>query len=388
MKNLFIARRLFSLVFLGVLSMHAITSAGVAHDRLLVYVGTYTGKGSEGIYLFQFDTATGELLSKGLAARTENPSFLVADSRGKFLYAVNENEAFGKTGTGAVSVFAIQPVSGRLNLRQQVSSLGPGPAHLSLDRAERFLMVANYGGGSVAVFPVLAGGRLGDYTAYIQAHGSSVNRLRQESPHAHCVQTTPDNRLVLVADLGIDKLLVYDFDHDTGLLTPDSARTRSLAPGAGPRHFAIAPGGGNVYVANELSSSVTHFSYNPSETMLEKQETVSTLPAEFAGTNSCAEIIVDPQGKNLYVSNRGDDSIVQFGIDHRSGKLRLVDRVSCGGKSPRSIALAPGGRWLLSANQNSNRITLFRVDPASGRLQATRHSMDVVSPVCVIFVLH
>jgi 6-phosphogluconolactonase len=351
-----------------------------------MYVGTYTGKGSEGIYLFQFDPGTGEVRSKGLAARTENPSFLAVDPTGRFLCAVNEIENFQKQRAGAVSTFAISAESGKLKQLQQVSSLGGSPAHLSLDRSGRYVLVANYSGGNVAVFPISPDGRLGKETAFMQAHGSSVNKARQEAPHAHFIQTTPDNRLALVADLGIDKLLAYDFDDKTGSLKLDSVKVRTLDPGAGPRHVAIVPSGHHLYVVNELNSTVTHFSYQGESGSLEAKETVSTLPPGFSGTNSTAEIITDAQGKFLYVSNRGDDSIVQFGIDAGDGSLKMIDRFPCGGKSPRNIALDPTGRWLFSANQNSNTITLFQVNPADGRLTAMPKPINVFSPVCVTFV--
>jgi 6-phosphogluconolactonase len=357
-----------------------------AGDTLLMYVGTYTGKGSEGIYLFKFDPGTGEVRSIGLAARTENPSFLAVDPNGRFLYAVNEIDSFQKQRAGAVSTFAISSESGKLKQLQQVSSLGGSPAHLSLDRSGRYVLVANYSGGNVAVFPISPDGRLGKETAIMQAHGSSVNKARQEAPHAHFIQTTPDNRLALVADLGIDKLLAYDFDDMTGTLRLDSAKVRTVDPGAGPRHVAMVPSGRHVYVVNELNSTVTHFSCQAEPECLEAKETVSTLPPGFSGANTTAEIIVDAQGKFLYVSNRGDDSIVQFGIDAADGSLRLIDRFPCGGKSPRNIALDPTGRWLFSANQNSNTITLFQVNPADGRLTAVPKPVKVSTPVCVTFV--
>ena len=350
------------------------------------YVGTYTGKGSQGIYAFRFNPGTGELHSTGLAATTDNPSFLAAAPRGRFLYAVNEMDRFENHPTGAVSVFSVEPGSGALKFLQQVSSLGSGPAHLSLDRSGRFLMVANYGGGNVAVFPVGPDGRLGEKTAFMQAHGSSVNVKRQASPHAHAIQVTPDSRLAIVADLGIDKLLVYDFDSHTGALFLDSTKVRALQPGSGPRHIAMTPSGNYLYVVNELTSSVTLFAYEATHGSLEMKQTLSTLPDGFTGTNTAAEIVVDAKGRFLYISNRGDDSIVVFSIDSANGRLKPVQRIPSGGKTPRNIALDLTGRWLFSANQNSDLIALFRVNADNGRLTATRESITVTSPVCVTFV--
>jgi len=369
-------------LFLIALSLSA---AGAPGDEYLVYVGTYTGKGSEGIYVYRFNAATGDSHPVGLAAETDNPSFLAVDTNGQFLYAVNEIDKYQNKPSGAVSVFAVDRETGKLGLLQQVPSLGAGPAHVSLDRSGRFLMVANYGGGNVAVFPIDSDGRLGEHTAFVQAHGSSVNPRRQAGPHAHSIQVTPDNRLAIVADLGIDKLLVYDFDGHTGALKADSLKFRTMDAGAGPRHVAFTPSGKFVYVANEMSSSVTAFAYVKAEGRLEKTQVLTTLPGGFAGTNTAAEIIVDSQGRFLYVSNRGDDSIVVFSIDPGNGDLTTVQRIPCGGKVPRNIALDPTGRWLFSANQRSDEITLFRVGPDDGRLTATSRSVHVVSPVCVTF---
>jgi len=351
----------------------------------LMYVGTYTGKGSDGIYGYRFDPASGELQEVGLAAPTKNPSFLVAHPEGRFLYAVNEIDSFEGQPAGAVSAFSIDRASGALTLLQQVSSLGGGPAHASLDRTSRFLMVANYGGGNVGVFPLGSDGRLGRPTAFMQSRGSGPDPKRQAGPHAHAIQVTADNRLALVADLGADRLLVYDFDDRTGVLTADSLKSRAAAPGAGPRHIAVAPSGGFLYVVNELASTVTAFACDTRRGTLEERQTVSTLQADFAGTNTAAGIILDPRGRRLYVSNRGDDSIVLFAVDAKSGELKFVERVPSGGKAPRHIMLDPSGTWLFSANQRSDLITLFRVDPEHGRLTAVPQTIGVVSPVCVTF---
>ncbi len=246
--------------------------------------------------------------------------------------------------------------------------------------------MANYGGGSVAVFPVGNDGRLGEHTAFMQAYGSSVNPKRQAGPHAHCVRVTTDNRLAIVADLGIDKLLVYDFNDRTGSLTADSSKSASMDPGEGPRHIAMGPSGRFVYVVNELTSSVTVFALDARHGAMKRRQTVSTLPAGFTGTNTTAEILVDRQGRFLYVSNRGDDVIVVFGIDGREGTLTRMQRVPCGGKSPRHIELDPTGRWLFSANQRSNVLSLFQVGPGDGKLTPTSRSVTLTSPVCVTFV--
>ncbi len=372
-----------SICLLAVL-LAAVVEAPAA--EYLVYVGTYTGAGSEGIYAFRFDPATGETSAVSLAAATDNPSFLAVDPDGRFLYAVNELDTFRDEPTGAVSVFAIDRASGSCDLLQQVSSLGAGPAHLSLDATARYLLVANYNGGNVAVFPIGPDGRLGPHSAFVQDVGSSVNPERQAGPHAHFIQVTNDNRFAMVADLGLDQLLVHRFDAATGSLTPGSPPFVKMDPGAGPRHAAFAPSGKFVYVVNELASTVTVFAYDPGPGVLRSVQTIPTLPGDFAGANTAAEIELDAAGRFLYVSNRGHDSIAVFGIDPDDGRLTSLEWVPSGGRTPRHFAIDPTGRWLFAANQGSNTINLFRIDPTSGRLAPTDLSLTVVSPVCVRFV--
>jgi 6-phosphogluconolactonase len=374
------------LILIGLLTALFVPVAGARAEEALAYVGTYTEQGSEGIYAYRFDPATGRSTSLGLAARTDNPSFLAVDPKGRFLYAVNETGAFQGEPTGAISVFAIDRGSGRLDLVQQVSSLGRDPAHLSLDKTGRYLLAANYSGGSVAVFPVGHDGRLGPRSAFVQHAGSSVNPDRQAGPHPHSIQVTPDNRFVLVTDLGLDKLLMYGFDETAGSLTPGRPEFVAMDPGAGPRHIAFAPSGKFVYAVNELASTVAVFAYDPGPGTLVRKQTVPTLPKDFSGKNTAAEIAVDAKGRFLYVSNRGDDSIGVFGIDPKKGDLTPVERVPSGGRTPRQFLIDPTGAWLFAANQNSNNINIFKIDPASGRLTATSGALKVVSPVCMLIV--
>jgi 6-phosphogluconolactonase len=377
--------RLFKLICL--LTILLMTSAEALAFEYLLYVGTYTGKGSEGIYAYRFDPATGETRSLGLAAATDNPSFFAVDPNGRFLYAVNELDTFRNEPTGAVSVFAIDRASGTLKLLQQVPSLGKGPAHVSLDKAARYLMVANYNGGNVAVFPIGNDGRLGPHTAFVQDVGSSVDPERQAGPHAHSIQVTNDNRFAITADLGIDKLLVYRFDATEGTLTPGSPPFVKVDPGAGPRHVAFATSGKFIYLVNEMASTVTVFAYKPGEGTLLRKQTISTLPKKFGGKNTAAEIVMSANGRFLYVSNRGHDSIVVFSIDPDDGNLKFLDRVPSGGKTPRHFALDPTGKWLFAANQDSDNIILFQIDQRSGRLTPTSRSLKIVSPVCVRFIM-
>lgn len=361
--------------------------AGAQGQPCIVYVGTYTGGGSEGIYSFRFDPASGETSPLTLAAATVNPSFLAPDPDGRFLYAVNELDSFQGAATGAVSAFAIHRESGGLKLLQQVSSVGQGPAHLSLDRSGRNLLVANYGGGNVSVLPIGDDGRLGAHSAFVQNVGSSVNAKRQSGPHAHFIQTTIDNRFALIADLGLDKVLVYLFDPGAGTLTAANPVFYTVDPGSGPRHIAFAPSGKFVYLVNEMTSTITVFAYDSVSGALNARQTVSTLPLDFTGSNSAAEILVDAGGRFVYVSNRGDNSIGQYSINPDSGTLTAVEWVPSGGNSPRNFAIDPSGRWLFIANQRSNELRLFQIDPVSGRISPASRSLTVTSPVCVSFVV-
>src|SRR5438552_12073743 len=250
--------------------------------KFLVYVGTYTVRGSQGIYAYRFDDRTGQATSLGLVAKTTSPSFLAVDPSRRFLYAVNEVSDYQGQKTGAVSAFAIDRQSGKLKDLNQVSSLGAGPCFVSLDKTGRYVLLANYDSGSVAVFPVLDDGRLGKATAFVQHQGSSVNHERQEGPHAHAIEVSPDNRFALAADLGLDKLLVYRFDPG-GLIEPNVPAFASIKPGSGPRHFAFHPNGHFVYVLNEMGSSISAFSYEAAQASLHELQTISALPAGFSG---------------------------------------------------------------------------------------------------------
>ena len=356
-------------------------------SRYLMYVGTYTDKDSKGIYAYQFDPATGEAKAIGLVAATDNPSFLAVAPNNRLLYAVNELDKFDGKPTGAVSAFAIEGKTGKLKLLQQVSSLGGGPAHLSLDKTGRYLLVANYDGGSVAVFPIEPDGRLGQYTAFMQHVGSSVNPERQAGPHAHSVLVSNDNRFAVSADLGLDQLLVYRFDPQKGSLIPNDPKFATVDAGAGPRHLAFAPSGNFLYVVDELSSSVTVFAYDGSRGRLQKKQAVSALPSAFRGQDTAAEIAVDANGRFLYVSSRGADSIAVFAIKPGSGTLSLIEIVPTGGKTPRNFVIDPTGKWLFAANQDSDNVNLFRINPVTGRLTRTSHVLQLASPVCIVFAL-
>jgi 6-phosphogluconolactonase len=352
----------------------------------LLYIGTYTGPHSKGIYAYRFNAATGEAAPLGLAAESRSPSFLAVHPNGRFLYAVSETGDFDQRKSGAVSAYAIDRASGRLTFLNRVSSRGSGPCYVTVDATGRNALAANYGGGSVAVLPIDNDGRLREASGFVQHTGSSVVRSRQERPHAHSIDLAPDNRFALVADLGLDQVLVYRFDAERGSLAANQPAFARLRPGAGPRHLAFHPAGKFAYVINELASTVAVFAYTAKSGALEELQTVSTLPEGFAGENSTAEIQVHPSGRFLYGSNRGHDSIAVFRVDSAKGTLKLIENVPTQGKTPRYFGLDPSGAYLFAANQDSGNVVVFRVDPATGRLTPNGQTLVVPSPVCVKFV--
>ena len=371
---------------IGLFSAVALRANGWSNQsrELTLYVGTYTSGKSEGIYVYRMDHATGAL-TRFSSVKSVNPSFLTIDRSKRYLYAVNEvGEYAGKPG-GAVSAFAIDPATGNLRLLNEQATQGADPCHLSLDSRKRALLVANYTGGSVTVLPVRTDGTLGMAIDVKQHEGSSVKE-QQKGPHAHCVILDRVERHALVADLGIDKVMIYGFDRATGNLLPAKQPFAELTRGAGPRHLTLHPGGKYLYVINELDSTLSAFTYNELNGTLSLIETVSTLPSDFTGTSYCADVHVSGSGKFLYGSNRGHDSIVVFEIDVRTGKLKLVEHVSTEGKWPRNFTLDPTGGFLLVANQRTDNVVVFSIDRATGRLKATGNIEEIPAPVCLKFL--
>lgn len=359
---------------------------GVAAGSTLVYFGTYTGGKSQGIYLARFQPDTGRLSSPELVAELVNPAFLALHPNGRFLYAVNEVGTFQGQPGGGVSAFAIDRASGQLRRLNEGSSRGGGPCHLTVDPSGKAVLVANYGGGSIAALPILEDGRLGPARAFVQHTGSSVNPRRQQAPHAHGIYVDAANRHVFVPDLGIDKVLVYRWNPAAISLEPHEPPAVSLAPGAGPRHFTFHPGGRFAYVINELLNTVTAFAYDPARGRLEEIQTIGTLPDDFTGNNTTAEIEVHPSGRFLYGSNRGHDSLVIYRVDPDTGRLTRVGHQPTGGRTPRNFSVDPTGAWLLAANQNSDTVVTFRVDQQTGRLENTGQTLEIGAPVCIVFL--
>jgi 6-phosphogluconolactonase len=363
-------------------SAAAAQSSGVAERT--VYLGTYTNDGSPGIYICRFDDATGALR---IASTTEsvNPSFLTLSDDGGRLYAVNELEDYQGQPSGGVSAFEVDRSTGGLRFIDEQPSKGGSPCYLTTDRGGRYVLVANYNGGNAAVLPVRDDGGLAPARQVVQHTGSGPNRQRQEKPHVHSVTLDPAQRFALVADLGIDRVMVYGFDHGTGALTPAPAPWAQLAPGTGPRHLAFSSDGSRVYVIGEMASSVTAFHYDAERGAMREFQSESLLPADFQGENTGADIHFGADGRFLYASNRGHDSIVVFAVDAATGRLSLVQHQPSGGAIPRNFAIDPTGRFLLAAHQRSGGVVSFRIDSSSGRLTPAGQALSVPSPVCVRF---
>jgi len=357
-----------------------IASPGFAQTRAhkyLLFVGTYTSSesqdtGSKGIYSYRFDESSGKLAPLGVAAETANPSFLAVAPGNKFLYAVNELQTYKGAPSGAVTAFTMDHQTGKLTQLDEVASRGADPCYISFDRTGKYLLVANYTGGT--------------------------NKQREEHSHAHWIEASAGNRFAYVADLGLDRVLIYKFDPNKGALIPGESRpgqtatngakdffSATLAPGTGPRHVAFSRDGKFMYVLGEVDSTVTVLANESNETFKSIQK-ISALPAGFSGKNDAAEIVMHPGGKFLYSSNRGDDSIAVFTVNRKTGKLTFTQRVPSGGKTPRNFAIDPSGSKLLAANEESGNIVEFRINRSTGKLTTVGEVAKVPAPVCLVFV--
>jgi 6-phosphogluconolactonase len=340
-----------------------------------LYAGTFTDppSTSKGIYLYRFETATGKLSPRGVAAETPNPAFLAVHPNRKFLYAVNEG------GGNTVTAFEIDDKTGKLTVINQVSALGDRPCYLAIDHTGRWMVVTNFADGKITEIPVAANGRLGEPRSLPQHTGAET--------HAHEAVFTADNRYLLVSDLGLDRIFIYRFDPQSGALTPAEPESASVASGAGVRHIAFHPNGRVLYALNETNSTVTAFGWDGAKGTLREFQSVATLPADFKGQNTTAEITVNRAGTVLYASNRGKDSIAMFDIDPQRFTLLPAGQVPTLGKGPRHFTLDPSGRYLLAGNQGSDTIVTFAVHARTGQLTPLREIMkDTPRPVCLLFV--
>jgi 6-phosphogluconolactonase len=365
-----------SLVFwlvLGVLSANA--------ADMYVYFGTHRSGPGIGFSLAHFDTDTGALTKPEFITEAVEPAFFVIHPDGKHLYTCNSSKT-----TGSVSAYEIDPKTGKLTLLNQKPAGGADPSYITLDKTCHYALVANYQGGNISVLAIKPDHSLGDQTGFAQHTGHSVNPERQTRPFAHSIIVDPGNRFALVADLGLDKVFVYRFNEQDGSLTPNDPPFATVKPGSGPRHVKFHPNGKWVYVINEMGGTVTGFKWNTAKGSLTEFQTISTLPEGFKGTNTCAELVIHPNGRFLYSSNRGHDSIAVFAIDQKTGKLTLVERVSSQGKWPRNFTFDPTGKWILCSNHNSDNAVVFRVDENTGKLTQVGQPVEVPYPFCERFL--
>jgi 6-phosphogluconolactonase len=349
----------------------------------LVFVGTYTTRGQgKGIYTYLLDRSTGALSCLSTMAAVADPSFLVVHPDRRHLYAVSEGTRWRGAPGGGVAALSIDATRGELTLLNEQPSGGDYPCYLCVDSTGRFLLLANYG-GSVAVFPIGQDGRLGPAADRVEHHGQSVDPERQQEAHAHCLVAAPASPFVLSADLGLDRVIIYRLDPDTGLLAPHDVPWVAVPPGSGPRHLAFHPNGAYVYLANELGSTLMVFRFDPIAGTLQPLQTASLLPASWQGANSGADVHVAPSGRFVYASNRGHDSIAIFAVEPGTGLVSLVGHQSTLGHTPRNFAIDPAGALLLVANQHSDTVVAFAVDQRTGELAPTGAVTHVPSPVCV-----
>lgn len=363
----------------------------------LVYIGTYTepirfgtgqileGKG-KGIYSFRFDPSTGRLSPNGLTEGVRNPSYLCFDAERRFVYCVNEMKEFDGQFGGGVSAFRIDQDTGALTFLNSKPTKGTDPCHLLVDPSGKFLFVANFASGSFIGYRLEADGSLGAEVAFVQHQGSSIDPRRQAGPHAHAVEFSADGRFVYVPELGLDKVMIYAVDPATGAVTPAAQPSVSVKPGAGPRQLVMHPRGGFAYLINELNSTMTAYRHDAATGALTELQTLPTLPKGFSGHSTCAEVQITPDGKFLYGSNRGHDTVAIYAIDPDAGTLTPIGYESTGGKIPRNFTVDPTGRFLVAANQDTDNLVPFRLDPETGKLEPIGQSIEAPTPICVKFV--
>lgn len=351
---------------------------------LLLYIGTYAREDEESIFLYRLEADSGKLLAvKGFKAG-KKPSYMTFDPLRDFLYVVNEQETFEGKESGAVCAFSVDKENGYLKLLNKVATLGGIPVHILMGSAGKAVITANYKKGNVAVFPVREDGRLAEASDLIQHHGSGPVKERQQSAHAHYSTFSPDQRLVLVVDLGMDSVLRYRFNEIEGKLESlDPPIAFSAESGTGPRQLSIHPNGRYAYLVHELKPMVTALVYEKERGMFRELQTIATVPEDFDGENKCGGIKISPNGRNVYVSNRGHNSIAVYTIEASSGKLRLLENVPSGGDWPREFGLDPGGNKLIVANQRSNNLVVFDIERETGRLKATGFGAEIEKPVFV-----
>ncbi len=374
--------RAFTSFLSGVLCMVSVTLSAA---EPLVFISAFASGDKAGIHAFRFDSKTGALQPLHRTTDIQNPFFLAVSPDQHFLYAINA-EKFGGPEDEFVAAYALEGRTGQLKRLNQQSARGTASWYLDVDATGRTVVVANYESGSVASLPVKEDGSLSESASFEQHSGSSIDPQRQKGPNAHSIVISPDNRFALAADLGIDKILIYQLDAAKAKLTPNEAQPFvKMQPGSGPRHISFHPNGRHVYVINELANTVTCFDYAASSGMLTERQTIATLPTGFTGTSYTADLKITPDGKYLYGTNRGHDSIASYRIGE-DGSLTLLSIDPSLGKGPQNILITPDGQWLISANMPGNSVVVFRIDATNGKIAATGTPIEMPMPSCIRWV--
>jgi 6-phosphogluconolactonase len=350
-------------------------------DEPVVFVSAFADGDKAAIQAYRVDLANGRLSELARTTDVAHPFFLALSPDQRFLYSIHAKQ-FGGKEDEEVAAYAVEGRSGKLKLLNRQSARGTAACYLQVDATGKSLLLANYLTGSVASFPVQADGSIGPAASFVQHAGKSVDPARQLGPHAHCFVVSPDNRYAYAADLGLDQILGYQLDAATAKLVPTTQGFARTIPGAGPRHLTFSPDGKRMYVINELANSITLFDYDDRTGSLYERQTISTLPKDFSGTSYCADVKVTPDGKYLYGTNRGHDSIAAYRIGE-GGRLALVEITPSLGKGPQNLLVAPHGKWLLCANMPGNNVVTFSIDAASGKLQAVGDPVSIPSPSCI-----
>jgi len=358
----------------------------ISTDKLIGYIGTYTQGGSEGIYGFTLDTESGSIENISVAARLENPTYIAIDKNNKYLYSVVKAPNEKNLESNGVSAYTLNSSTGELKLLNYETLEGKSPCHVSIDKNSRYVFSANYHEGTLSVFPITDAGSVAMPSDIIRHTGSGPNKERQEAPHVHFASLSPDEKYLFAVDLGTDRIEAYDFDFEKGKLHHNLNLSISLKPGCGPRHLVFHPNGKFIYVITELSSEVVVLEYNPQDFNVKEIEYISTLPMDFNGDNTGAAIHISKDGRYLYTSNRGHNSIAVFSVDGETGKLQPISHNSTLGDGPRDFNIDPTGRFLIAANQNTSNIVTYSINEETGTLKHIGESINIPNPVCVKFI--
>lgn len=353
----------------------------VPADQPLVFVTAFAPGEQGAIIAFRLDVATGRLESVHRTGGIENPFFIAVSPDQKYLFSIHA-KSFGSSEAEEVVAFKLEGRTGKLTMLNRQSSRGSASCFLQVDAQGKTVLLANFSSGSVAALPIASDGKLGEITSFIQHTGASVDEARQNAPHAHSLITCPNNRYAYSADLGLDKLLCYRLDTSTSMLTPNAQPFVRTAPGAGPRHLKFHPNGKYLYAINELSNSVTQFDFDPATGILIEKQTISTLPSDYVGSSYCADLKITPDGRFLYGTNRGHNSIAAYRISD-DGRLTLIGIEPSLGAGPQNLAITPGGELLLCANMPGNNLAIFQIDSQTGVLKSVGAPVETPSPSCI-----